>query len=121
MRLVCPNCGAQYEVPDDVIPETGRDVQCSNCGDTWFQKHPSQDRDLADELDEQFDEAHWEAEAATAGPEPEDALEPAYEEPDEYEEEYAAGPDDEPFPDRERTDRHVGFDAVAKHAHGGGG
>ena len=41
MRLICPNCGAQYEVPDEVIPETGRDVQCSNCGDTWFQNHPN--------------------------------------------------------------------------------
>ncbi len=40
MRLTCPNCGAQYEVPDDVIPAEGRDVQCSNCGDTWFQAHP---------------------------------------------------------------------------------
>ncbi len=40
MRLTCPNCGAQYEVPGDVIPEAGRDVQCSNCGDTWFQTHP---------------------------------------------------------------------------------
>ena len=37
MRLKCPSCGAQYEVPDDVIPEDGRDVQCSNCGNTWFQ------------------------------------------------------------------------------------
>lgn len=41
MRIVCPNCGAQYEIPDEVIPETGRDVQCSNCGETWFQPHPS--------------------------------------------------------------------------------
>lgn len=40
MRLTCPNCGAQYEVPDEVIPAEGRDVQCSNCGDTWFQAHP---------------------------------------------------------------------------------
>jgi predicted Zn finger-like uncharacterized protein len=39
MRLTCPSCGAQYEVPDDVIPEEGRDVQCSNCGNTWFQAH----------------------------------------------------------------------------------
>lgn len=39
MRLSCPNCGAQYEVPDEVIPVAGRDVQCSNCGDTWFQRH----------------------------------------------------------------------------------
>ena len=41
MRIVCPNCGAQYEIPDEVIPESGRDVQCSNCGETWFQNHPS--------------------------------------------------------------------------------
>ncbi|MCE0506004.1 zinc-ribbon domain-containing protein [Roseivivax sp. GX 12232] len=40
MRLICPNCGAQYEVPTEVIPEAGRDVQCSNCGHTWFEHHP---------------------------------------------------------------------------------
>ena len=39
MRLTCPNCDAQYEVPDEVIPTSGRDVQCSNCGQTWFQHH----------------------------------------------------------------------------------
>lgn len=38
MRLVCPNCGAQYEVDANVIPEAGRDVQCSNCGHTWYQR-----------------------------------------------------------------------------------
>ncbi|MCF2904751.1 zinc-ribbon domain-containing protein [Octadecabacter sp. CECT 8868] len=37
MRLICPNCGAQYEVGDDVISEAGRDVQCSNCGHAWFE------------------------------------------------------------------------------------
>lgn len=37
MRLICPNCSAQYEVDDSVIPAEGRDVQCSNCGQTWFQ------------------------------------------------------------------------------------
>ncbi|PWE32415.1 hypothetical protein DDZ14_10145 [Maritimibacter sp. 55A14] len=37
MRLVCPNCAAQYEVDDSAIPEGGRDVQCSNCGHTWMQ------------------------------------------------------------------------------------
>ncbi|WP_176248071.1 zinc-ribbon domain-containing protein [Sulfitobacter sp. HGT1] len=40
MRLICPNCDAQYEVPDSVMPTAGRDVQCSNCGQTWFQHHP---------------------------------------------------------------------------------
>lgn len=40
MRLVCPNCDAKYEVPDDAIPEDGRDVQCSSCGHAWFQLRP---------------------------------------------------------------------------------
>ncbi len=41
MRLTCPNCDAQYEVADTVIPDDGRDVQCSNCGTTWFQEPAS--------------------------------------------------------------------------------
>lgn len=51
MRLICPNCGAQYEVPDEVIPMSGRDVQCSNCGDTWFQQHPAHAPDISDDAD----------------------------------------------------------------------
>jgi len=39
MRLVCPNCAAKYEVDDTAIPDEGRDVQCSVCGNTWFQGH----------------------------------------------------------------------------------
>ncbi|SIT78241.1 zinc-ribbon domain-containing protein [Pontibaca methylaminivorans] len=38
MRLICPKCPAQYEVPEDAIPPAGRDVQCSNCGHMWFQR-----------------------------------------------------------------------------------
>lgn len=38
MRLICPNCDAQYEVDEAVIPAEGRDVQCSSCSHTWFQK-----------------------------------------------------------------------------------
>lgn len=37
MRLTCPNCSARYEVDDSLVPPEGRDVQCSNCGTTWFQ------------------------------------------------------------------------------------
>ena len=51
MRLICPNCGAQYEVPTEVIPSEGRDVQCSACSNTWFQAHPDHDTALADEVD----------------------------------------------------------------------
>lgn len=50
MRLICPNCGAQYEVDSRVIPDTGRDVQCSNCGHTWFQQPAHLDKELAEEL-----------------------------------------------------------------------
>ncbi len=37
MRLVCPNCSAQYEIDGSMIPADGRDVQCSNCGHTWYE------------------------------------------------------------------------------------
>ncbi len=40
MRLICPNCDAEYEVDADAIPDAGRDVQCSNCGHSWFQARP---------------------------------------------------------------------------------
>ncbi|HCQ59546.1 MAG TPA: hypothetical protein DIU10_16855 [Sulfitobacter sp.] len=53
MRLICPNCDAQYEVPDEVMPVAGRDVQCSNCGQTWFQHHPD---NAPEEDDSEFDD-----------------------------------------------------------------
>lgn len=49
MRLVCPNCDAEYEVDGSVIPETGRDVQCSNCGYAWFQMSPQVEAEIAAE------------------------------------------------------------------------
>jgi len=42
MRLICPKCDAQYEVDASAIPKEGRDVQCSSCGKTWFQKSATQ-------------------------------------------------------------------------------
>lgn len=42
MRIVCPNCAAEYEVDAALIPDTGRDVQCSSCGHAWFVAHPDQ-------------------------------------------------------------------------------
>lgn len=37
MRLVCPSCDAEYEIARSAIPRSGREVECSNCGHTWFQ------------------------------------------------------------------------------------
>ena len=49
MRLVCPNCDAEYEVDASVIPDGGRDVQCSNCGHAWFQISPELEAAIAAE------------------------------------------------------------------------
>lgn len=68
MRLVCPNCDAEYEVDAAVIPENGRDVQCSNCGHAWFQLSPDVEAELAAE--EALYEAPPAPVAVAAVPEP---------------------------------------------------
>jgi predicted Zn finger-like uncharacterized protein len=73
MKLTCPNCGAQYEVPDAVIPASGRDVQCSNCGTTWFQHHP----DHPSAGDTAPEPEHAPGAAPAPEPEPEPEPEPA--------------------------------------------
>ncbi|WP_293441562.1 zinc-ribbon domain-containing protein [Planktotalea sp.] len=75
MRLICPNCGAQYEVPTEVIPTEGRDVQCSACSNTWFQARPDHDAGLADEVDRAS------VEPVALPPEPEPAPEPVQDAP----------------------------------------
>ena len=76
MRLICPNCSAQYEVPADVIPAEGRDVQCSNCQETWFQTHPDTEpqTDVVQTLKEHF--AQTEPEAAPIPPQSDAISEP---------------------------------------------
>ena len=77
MRLICPNCGAQYEVADDVIPQDGRDVQCSNCGHTWFEHHGASDVEDAF-TDQPLEQAQQAAdEAVVPEPAPAPAPEPA--------------------------------------------
>ena len=49
MRLVCPNCDAEYEVDPAVIPASGREVQCSNCSTSWFQPSPAAEEAAAEE------------------------------------------------------------------------
>ena len=72
MRLTCPNCGAQYEVPEDVIPPEGRDVQCSNCGDTWYQLSAEA---LAAEQEQASQEAETQVDTA-ASERPKRAIDP---------------------------------------------
>ena len=35
MRLICPRCGAQYEIDGAAIPAAGREVECSACDHVW--------------------------------------------------------------------------------------
>ena len=46
MRLICPNCDAQYEVDASMLPVKGRDVQCSACGKVWFFVPPTATEEL---------------------------------------------------------------------------
>lgn len=64
MRLTCPNCAAQYEVDDRVIPASGRDVQCSNCGQAWFQPPPGAEFPVAQEAEAEADLPFEDAAAA---------------------------------------------------------
>lgn len=95
MRLICPNCDAQYEVPLNVMPTNGRDVQCSNCNHTWFQEHPDHVAEKATE-----DPASNDARA----PEPEAPDRQDIEEPDQAAQpEPARPPKDDTLAPKRRT------------------
>lgn len=72
MRLICPKCDAQYEVAEHVIPEEGRDVQCSSCGHIWFQESAA-----VDGPDDGQAESPLPGAEAAPGPEPWAEPEPA--------------------------------------------
>lgn len=95
MRLICPNCGAQYEVDARVIPDTGRDVQCSNCGHTWFQRPATLDPDLAEELGFETTQAEDVADVAEEPPVPSFDDEPE----EDFAPDYAPEPEPEPEPE----------------------
>lgn len=76
MRLVCPNCGAQYEVDDRVIPDSGRDVQCSSCGHAWYQMPAGADAGEGPEPAEPEEAIGADEDAAGFEAEPEPGVEP---------------------------------------------
>lgn len=96
MRLICPNCDAQYEVDAALVPDSGRDVQCADCGHVWFQVPQSamlpddaeaeQAMDTAALLGRQPAEDPWHAAEPRPEPRPAPVADP---EP---------APDDEPDP-----------------------
>lgn len=71
MRIICPNCAAQYEVDADLVPEDGRDVQCSACGHTWMQFADGKVEEISTGADPVPETAEPEPEEAPAAAEPE--------------------------------------------------
>lgn len=117
MRLICPNCDAQYEVSDEAIPPGGRDVQCSNCQLSWFQtekpvvpgrdtsklitpRHPEPTEEAVTSEDE-VPQADTPPRQDKAAPEPEVTAEAPESEPEEAEP-AAATPEPEPAPQPQR-------------------
>ena len=37
MRIKCPDCFAQFDVPDGAIKEDGRKLRCGQCKHQWHQ------------------------------------------------------------------------------------
>ena len=36
MIIVCPSCGKNFNVDEDLIPDKGRLLKCGSCDQTWF-------------------------------------------------------------------------------------
>ncbi len=49
IEIVCPSCGAQYQVPVDSIGPEGRKVTCSSCSHKWRAYAPAAAADPASE------------------------------------------------------------------------
>ena len=103
MRLICPNCTAQYEVDASMIPDEGRDVQCSNCGHTWYELKPATEALVEPDPAPVVDPEPWETPEAdpVPDPEPEMAAEPEPEPEVEPEPEPEPTPEPEPMPEPE--------------------
>jgi len=105
MRIICPSCLAEYEVQDTAIPQSGRDVQCSNCGHAWFQPGPalapSEDPDEGNGAEPEADQTEQEA-VAPREPGRGGAALAAREEPGSHEP--AEDPDDDEDDDPPATD-----------------
>ena len=50
MIIECPNCYKKFEVDSDIIPLTGRTIQCGSCNHVWFYKKGQQNQYLQTEL-----------------------------------------------------------------------
>ena len=52
MIIVCPSCGKNFDVDENLIPDKGRLLKCGSCNQTWFfNKNKSEEiKPLIDEI-----------------------------------------------------------------------
>ncbi|MFV0626985.1 MAG: zinc-ribbon domain-containing protein [Alphaproteobacteria bacterium] len=50
MIITCPTCGTSFKVHDDVVPEYGRKMRCSSCGEVWLVKKEQEPEIIREEL-----------------------------------------------------------------------
>lgn len=101
MRLTCPKCGAEYEVPEGLVPEGGKHVQCTDCDTRWFVRGGRNAVVSEDQLIERLENWRPRLVAGAASVAPTEA-ETA---------EAAAPPAPAPVPSQERTAPDPGEDA----------
>jgi len=72
MRLSCPNCDAEYDIPDGMVPAAGRHVQCTACHTRWFARGAAAAAPTEDQIVHRLETrpAHAEPDAVTESPQP---------------------------------------------------
>ena len=50
MIIECVNCSKKFDVDSDLIPSTGRTIQCGSCNHVWFYKKDQENQYLQTEL-----------------------------------------------------------------------
>ncbi len=51
MIIECVNCSKKFDVDSDLIPSTGRNIQCGSCKHVWFYKKGQENQHLQTELE----------------------------------------------------------------------
>ena len=56
MIIQCVNCSKKFAVDSDLIPSTGRNIQCGSCNHVWFFKKGQENQHFKTELKPKDDE-----------------------------------------------------------------
>lgn len=74
MRLLCPSCSTEYEVPDAALVGRSRKLHCTHCGTDWRSTPLSPDLTPMHETNDAQPQANQGNEHQTQGTEPDPAL-----------------------------------------------